>query len=297
MTGVQTCALPIFLAVSGSWVGFVVAPNFQLSTLQETNTIGAGVTYPLGRPGLAQQGLQVYRANGCVSCHSQMVVQERTMCEVSLTDFGTNFVAVESALRGINSNYNAQVINELKKSLPKTIVFDTTKQKADATVKLINQAGAKAQVVVTPSGSDIARGWGRRRSVAEDYLYDDPVMLGGLRVGPDLANLGSRLPDVNWHLRHLYAPQTEIASSTMPPYRFLFETRKIGSVPVAEPLNLPSGLVPTGYEVVPKPEAVALAQYLVSLRADVQLYSTPFSTPPAASGSGSGISSNAPAVK
>src|SRR5262245_8561870 len=39
-------------------------------------------------------------------------------------------------------------------------------------------------------GTDIHRGWGRRFTVAQDYLNDDPVMLGSLRIGPDLANIG-----------------------------------------------------------------------------------------------------------
>ncbi len=46
-------------------------------------------------------------------------------------------------------------------------------------------------------GSDIGRGWGGgakpaqgRRTVARDYIYDDPVVLGVARNGPDLANAG-----------------------------------------------------------------------------------------------------------
>ena len=58
-------------------------------------------------------------------------------------------------------------------------------------------------------------------------MYDYPVMLGEHRIGPDLADIGARMPDVNWHLRHLYAPQAEVKNSLMPPYRFLFATRKI----------------------------------------------------------------------
>src|SRR3954463_9857963 len=39
-------------------------------------------------------------------------------------------------------------------------------------------------------GGDIARGWGHRHSVAQDYIRDYPVLLGDIRVGPDLANAG-----------------------------------------------------------------------------------------------------------
>ena len=75
-------------------------------------------------------------------------------------------------------------------------------------------------------GPDMARGWGRRRTVAEDFLFDYPVMLGSQRIGPDLADVGARLPDANWHLAHLYAPRSKSDGSTMPPYRFLFEKRR-----------------------------------------------------------------------
>src|SRR5688572_12382737 len=37
--------------------------------------------------------------------------------------------------------------------------------------------------------TDIERGWGNRFTVAQDYLRDQPVMLGSLRAGPDLMNI------------------------------------------------------------------------------------------------------------
>ena len=77
-------------------------------------------------------------------------------------------------------------------------------------------------------GADLQRGWGKRYSVAQDYLRDVPVMLGNLRIGPDLANIGLRRPDdethtnLVWHLQHLYNPQITSPGSIMPPYPFLF---------------------------------------------------------------------------
>jgi hypothetical protein len=74
----------------------------------------------------------------------------------------------------------------------------------------------------------------------------------------------------------------------MPPFRFLFETKKIGDAPSPDALNLPQEFAPpAGYEVVPKTEAKQLAAYLLSLHADVPLYEAPF-TPVQ-------ISTNAPA--
>ena len=62
----------------------------------------------------------------------------------------------------------------------------------------------------------------------------------------------------------------------MPNYPFLFEKRKIGSVPDPDALVLSGPAAPPpGYEIVSKPEARALVAYLLSLRADVSLFSAP----------------------
>ncbi|MCX6895585.1 MAG: cbb3-type cytochrome c oxidase subunit II [Verrucomicrobia bacterium] len=133
---------------------------------------------------------------------------------------------------------------------------------------------------IRPTGPDIARGWGLRRSVAADYLYDSPVMLGSLRAGPDLANVGARLPDVTWHLQHLYNPRIHVPGSVMPQYRFLFVTRKAGATPSADALPLPAGFAPKpGYEVVPTDEARALVAYLQSLRVETPLFEAPMTAP------------------
>ena len=83
-----------------------------------------------------------------------------------------------------------------------------SKEAAEAEVKGLSVGGAKAQIARARTGPDIERerGWGKRRTVAEDFLYDYPVMLGQQRIGPDLANIGARRSDANWHLLHLYSP-------------------------------------------------------------------------------------------
>jgi cytochrome c oxidase cbb3-type subunit 2 len=52
------------------------------------------------------------------------------------------------------------------------------------------------QVRPAGQGSDIARGYGVRPSVARDYVLQKPVLLGDRRVGPDLANYGARAKDL-----------------------------------------------------------------------------------------------------
>ena len=44
--------------------------------------------------------------------------------------------------------------------------------------------------------ADLKLKWGERRSAPRDYIFDRPVLLGKMRMGPDLANVGhSRISD------------------------------------------------------------------------------------------------------
>jgi len=81
--------LAAFFALASSWCGFVLTPQLQLGHLQQTNTLGSAATpYPIAPAGQARQGLEVYRANGCASCHSQQVGQTGTIVEVALLEAG-----------------------------------------------------------------------------------------------------------------------------------------------------------------------------------------------------------------
>lgn len=114
--------------------------------------------------------------------------------------------------------------------------------------------------------ADASRGWGRA-SVAGDYHYDDPPLLGTMRTGPDLFNIGVRQPSADWHLGHLYQPRAYVAGSTMPAYRFLFDLKDEADVVKGErAVVLPPGTVPAGKVIVAKPEALDLVGYLQSLK-------------------------------
>ncbi len=113
-------------------------------------------------------------------------------------------------------------------------------------------------------GADFERGWGPRRTVARDYLFDDPVMLGTMRTGPDLANIGARQPSREWHHLHLYNPQITSPGSIMPPFAFLYKTRKVVGERSDDALKLPEEFAPAeDYEVVPSDEARGLVEYLI----------------------------------
>lgn len=191
--------LGFFLTVAASWCGLVLAPQIQFGRMQAIKIEETGAMYPQPRSGLAEHGREIYKANGCIYCHSQQVRAETF-------------------------------------------------------------------------GADEARNWGTRRTVARDYLYDKPVMLGTMRTGPDLTNISLRQSSAEWHYLHLYDPRLTSKGSIMPPFRFLFATRKIGEHPSPNALKLPKeSAPPAGYEVVPTPDAKALVEYLLSLKANTPL--------------------------
>jgi cytochrome c oxidase cbb3-type subunit II len=191
--------LGAFLTIASSWCGLVLIPQLQFGRQEPVRIEETGQLYPQQRSGPARQGMDVYRANGCIYCHSQQVRPEGF-------------------------------------------------------------------------GADVARNWGTRRTVARDYIYDKPVMLGTMRTGPDLTNIGVRQSASSWHYLHLYDPQITSKGSVMPPFRFLFEKNKVGAKPSPDALMLPKEeRLEAGYEVVPGPEARALVEYLLSLKANTPL--------------------------
>jgi cytochrome c oxidase cbb3-type subunit 2 len=213
--------LGALLAFAVSWGGLVLAPFWQMGGQLPAPGRLPTPDYPAARPGLAQQGSEVYRSLGCAECHTQQV---------------------------------------------------------------------------RPQSTDQSRGWGKRRTVARDFLFDQPVMAGRLRIGPDLANLGSRLPaqyaaswqlqvNTNWVeetteklLLHLYNPRQTAPTSIMPSFRFLFEAREItpARLPAPESIALAHAAgLPAGHSLSPKPEARALVAYLLSLRAETPLFEAP----------------------
>jgi len=128
------------------------------------------------------------------------------------------------------------------------------------------------QINVTKS--DILRGWGKRPSVARDYMHEQPAFLGIQRVGPDLANVGGREPkkDAMWFHQHLYEPATVVTGSVMPSYRFLYVAQPIQSKPSEDAIKVCGPHAPPpGWEVVPTPEAKALVAYLMSLNHNYEL--------------------------
>ncbi|HWD21145.1 MAG TPA: cbb3-type cytochrome c oxidase subunit II [Verrucomicrobiae bacterium] len=194
--------LGLLFTMACSWLTFVMGPQLQVGRMQPATNLVSQELYPNPYEGVSGQGSQVYRANGCVSCHSQ-------------------------------------------------------------------------QIRAKSFGPDMAHYLAIRPSTAYDYLYDQPVLLGDQRIGPDLAAVGLHF-DRAGLLQKLYEPRLSAPGSVMPSYRYLFETRKITFAPSTNALALPPQLAaPAGYEVVPTPAAEELAGYLLSRRQNVFIYFAP----------------------
>lgn len=111
---------------------------------------------------------------------------------------------------------------------------------------------------------DTARGWGRA-SVPSDYSYDTTHLLGTMRTGPDLFNIGARQPSVDWHMTHLYQPRAVSPGSNMPAYPFLFrDTDYLGD---QTEVKISREYLPplSSKYIVPTKEAVELVNYLLSM--------------------------------
>lgn len=282
---------PIFLAslvaIGGSWCGFVLAPILQLGGAGQEIILNGADPYPIQSAGDATMGLQVYRANGCAACHTEQVRQTGTAFEIKVTDLGAyQPAAFKAYVRSLfvvpelaaYTNAIGASLENWDGGLPKPLLVTGDQDLASSLVDRLKAVSVKAETALLATGPDILRGWGKRKSVARDYLYDQPVQLGSLRAGPDLANIGARLPDVAVQLQHLYAPKSVVPDSTMPAFRYLFKVQKIaGAAPVPDALKLTGKFAPpAGYEVVPTTDAKNLAAYLAGLKANVPLFEAPF---------------------
>lgn len=119
--------------------------------------------------------------------------------------------------------------------------------------------------------------WGGRPSVPSDYYYSkkrmdvwrqSPSLLGSERTGPDLTNVGKRQAGQEWHLLHLYNPRIVVKESVMPAYPWLFSEKsekQLSEKDVVVPVPA-AFLKPGAKKIVASREALALVEYLVSLK-------------------------------
>lgn len=121
---------------------------------------------------------------------------------------------------------------------------------------------------------DMDKIWGERPSIAADYAdikrtdvwRNTATLMGTERTGPDLTNIGTRQPSIDWNLVHLYNPRIVVKESIMPAYPWMFTVKKEaakGDVVVNVPAEYLGG---KQGKLVANKEAIYLVAYLQSLK-------------------------------
>lgn len=177
---------------------------------------------------------------------NQKIVDEAV---IKLTDGQAQWAEIEDTVRGLKTRAGAQF-----------------------KLKLLAQDWPDVQNHVAP-----------RQSVSRDFMHDAHPMPGVMRLGPDLANAGGRpaLADANQFYLHLYQPRLVNEKSAMPPYRYLFRKVKLNVGETAPDNALEHADLPEGYAIIPTGEAVALYEFLKSLRTDALPEAPHVELPPA----------------
>ena len=228
----------LLLVFCVSLSAMVFRASDQLSGLQYIDTQsedGIEFRYPVPLLGNARYGEAVYKANGCAACHTQQVTHESVVLDVKALAGEKNHAAVQEAISRFRNVTGRDASGGAVLGLPvgewETVVNGANAADASKARNFLAAAGASVDVQVRFRGEDLTqhdllnprgRGWGKRRSVAQDYLFAEPPMLGSVRIGPDLANVGARYSrDVL--MRILLNPKIIRKDNKMPQHRFLFE--------------------------------------------------------------------------
>ena len=254
--------------------GMVIRANDQLSGLQYVDTQdvdGTEFRYPVPLLGQARYGEKIYKASGCAACHTQQVSHEGVSLDVKAMASEKNLAAVQEAASRFYKLTDRKASGGAALGLPagewETIVTGANAADASKARNFLAAAGASVDVQVRFRGEDLmqhdilnpeGRGWGRRRSVAQDYLFAEPPMLGSVRIGPDLANVGARHTR-DALMRILLNPRIIRKDSKMPQHRFLFELAGEG--------EQGQHIIHDGDNAYkPTADAEALVDYLLSLK-------------------------------
>lgn len=120
---------------------------------------------------------------------------------------------------------------------------------------------------------DVLR-FGEHSKIA-DSIYDRPFQWGSKRIGPDLARVGKKYPDL-WHFRHMRNPSEVVQGSIMPTYSWMFRNKIHYDVlpkklRVMQSLGVPYEKVEITYAIEDaKNDAAKIAQGLASDGAEVK---------------------------
>ncbi len=277
--------LGVFCSFGVSWYAVVKQAYVQLADQQEVKIVGSEQRYPAPKSGLAKQGAEVYRQEGCYYCHSQRVratgyafnlyIEKLPEAIPATPESETLTNEVVKAILKINPKISPSDALKAIRRAPQRIHAGLDENRVVEARRMFARLGVANALGIEalPTGPDITARVGVRPNAPVDYLHDSIVMPGSVRIGPDLTNVGNRKPLDRWHLLHLYSPSAMNQDSKMPSYPFLFEQKTEGHYP--NPHSLRGGAtlgVELGKELIPSLQARALAAYLASLRIEANLF-------------------------
>lgn len=209
MNGFRYFLLGLAVTFGLPWYVMVVKPYVVFSQLEpvayDPDVDDAEGSYPSGGGAGREMGRWVYKREGCVNCHTQVIRPQYASGD------GDGF----------------------------KLAFGKTSEEGEAAYS--------------------------RESTPYDFIGDDVALIGQVRNGGDLSNVGYRRPDPNWHYKHLFNPQQIHRWSTMPAFRHLFTKRVVQGSPSANAVlvTIEDGV---SKEVVPNSDAEALVDYILTLK-------------------------------
>jgi cbb3-type cytochrome oxidase cytochrome c subunit len=118
------------------------------------------------------------------------------------------------------------------------------------------------QVRADYAADDIERKWGNRRSAPRDYIFEQPVFLGKMRMGQDIANIGARAPaeQASPAPAGAAAPTASPSRATSP----ATSTAPQGGTPAAGSPSIPSSPAQQGAAISSPPSPAPSASVKVS---------------------------------
>jgi cytochrome c oxidase cbb3-type subunit 2 len=240
--GLFPLLIGLFGTFAFSWIGLIAIPNSQIGHLNPQSDEEGTDVYPVPKSGMAEEGLRIYVANGCVYCHTQQVRPD--------------YIASD-----IDRKWGE------RRSAPRDYIFERPVQLGKERMGPdLSNVGKRAPAEEEKATAATAPAASPTTSVAPAATSPAPSAAPAAAASVSPATGEPAAYSAAWHHRHLFSPRSLNDESNMPAYRFLYEKRPVNGERSADALDLTgSDAPPAGWEIVPTYEAKCLVAYLMSL--------------------------------
>ncbi len=308
MKGLLPLFLGILGTFAFSWMGLALIPNYQIGNLDPQMDEDGTDIYPMPQSGMVERGRRIYMANGCIYCHSQQVRADYAASDIerkwgNRRSAPRDYIFDRPVLLG-KERMGPDLANVGKRppnadetfptglaapaaavttaAPPATTASPTTPSTSAAPAAAASPsapAGAGAPPATSPAPAAVspapaaASPAPAAASPAPATASPAPAAASPTPAASPEERLfaadGSPLPyTAAWHHRHLYNPRSVVQDSNMPPFRFLYQKRRISGQAAADAVNFigdDRDKPPPNWEVVPTYDAECLVAYLMSL--------------------------------